>query len=149
MNTTSFNLLLADDDEDDCMFFNEALQELPVDVSLKTVNDGDQLMNLLKSMSTALPDILFLDLNMPRKTGYECLIEIKHNKKLQSIPVIIFSTSIDPKDVKQLYENGAHCYIRKPSEFCKLKRVINEALKIAPKNTLIKLPIEKFVIQVY
>ena len=86
---TSFNLLLADDDEDDRIFFNEALQELPIDTSLNTVNDGQQLMNLLTSISTTLPDIIFLDLNMPLKTGYECLKEIKLNEKLKCLPVII------------------------------------------------------------
>lgn len=143
-----FNLLLADDDEDDRLFFNEALQELPIDTLLKTVNDGHQLMDLLTSKSTTLPDILFLDLNMPLKSGYECLKEIKRDEKLKFLPVIIYSTSINPNDIKQLYEQNASCYVCKPAEYCKLKKVIHEALKFVVENDSSKPPIEKFVIKV-
>ena len=77
-----YNLLLADDDEDDCDFFKEALDELLLPTSLVTVNDGVQLMDFLsESGAENLPDILFLDLNMPRKNGLECLTEIKQLEK--------------------------------------------------------------------
>lgn len=88
-------MLLADDDEDDCLFFKDAIEELPVNASLQTVNDGEQLMRMLNTKSMSLPDILFLDLNMPRKTGYECLSEIKLSEKLKTLPVVIYSTSMD------------------------------------------------------
>ena len=64
MNTATHNLLLADDDADDCLFFREALEELPVSSSLKTVYDGEELMNWLSTCHNNLPDALFLDLNM-------------------------------------------------------------------------------------
>ena len=70
-------ILLADDDTDDCIFFKEALDELLLPTKLMTVHDGEQLMHLLANESTELPDVLFLDLNMPRKNGFECLEEIK------------------------------------------------------------------------
>ena len=148
MKTASFNLLLADDDADDCMFFEEALEELPVSSTLKTVNDGERLMELLTAKPEPFPDILFLDLNMPRKTGVECLTEIKRNEKLKSLPVIIYSTSLDPEIVNMLYEKGAHHYIRKPGEFTKLKKVILEALTITDHTNLPKPDIENFVIKV-
>src|SRR5436190_18711527 len=106
MNMNSISLLLADDDADDCMFFKEALEELPLNSSLKTVNDGEQLMQLLTAKPDALPDILFLDLNMPRKTGVECLSEIKRNEKLKALTVIIYSTSLNHDVVNLLYEKG-------------------------------------------
>ena len=70
MNNSTLNLLLADDDADDCMFFKEALEELPVAAKLITVNDGVQLMNHLINENSQLPDALYLDLNMPRKNGH-------------------------------------------------------------------------------
>lgn len=121
-------VLLADDDKDDCMFFKEALEELPITTHLTIVNDGEQLMKLLIKGTDHLPHVLFLDLNMPRKNGFECLTEIKLNKKLSQLFVIIFSTSSEQEIVNLLYEKGAQYYIRKPSEFTQIKRVIHQAL---------------------
>jgi len=105
MNKKQYNLLLADDDEDDCDFFKEALDELHLPTSLVTVNDGVQLMDFLSEKSVEnLPDILFLDLNMPRKNGLECLREIKQNEAYKNLPVIIFSTSLDRDIVDLVYE---------------------------------------------
>src|SRR5215207_11517242 len=120
-----YNLLLADDDEDDCDFFKEALDELLLPTSLVTVNDGVQLMDFLsESGAENLPDILFLDLNMPRKNGLECLTEIKQLEEYKNLPVIIFSTSLDRDIVDLVYGKGAVYYIQKPGEFSKLKKVI-------------------------
>jgi len=88
--TTPLNLLLADDDWDDCALFREALEELPIAAKLNIVHDGVQLMQLLHQNERILPDVLYLDLNMPRKNGFACLAEIKHNKRLSQLPVIIF-----------------------------------------------------------
>jgi len=147
MNTTSVNLLLADDDVDDCMFFKEALKELPIHSFLKTVSDGKQLMDMLTTNPDTLPDILFLDLNMPRKTGYECLSEIKLNNKLQRLPVIIYSTSLNQEVVNLLYEGGARHYIRKPGDFSKLKKVILEALTITSRDDPKNRSKENFIIE--
>ncbi len=148
MNEAPVNLLLADDDIDDCQFFKEALDELPVPSSLSTVNDGVQLMELLTAKQVMLPDLLFLDLNMPRKNGIDCLSEIKDNQKLRQLPVIIYSTSFDHEVVDMLYEKGAHHYIRKPGEFSNLKKVILKAITITSQNDRAKSAREDFVIQV-
>ncbi len=95
MNQSPLDLLLADDDKDDCNFFKEALEELPVIAKLTVVNDGVQLMQFLSAKEETLPDALFLDLNMPLKNGFDCLKEIKLNEKLKQLPVVIFSTSFD------------------------------------------------------
>ena len=147
MNKIPLNLLLADDDLDDCSFFKEALEDLPIDANLTTVNDGVQLINFLSAKSINLPDALFLDLNMPRKTGFECLSEIKLIDKLKNLPVIIFSTSLDIDVVNLLYEKGAHYYIRKPGEFDKLKKVIFEAVTLTSQNKLIQPARDKFILQ--
>ena len=146
MNKTPLNLWLADDDEDDCLFFKEALEELPGDSSLITVNNGEELMRALATRPS--PDVLFLDLNMPRKNGFECLCEIKRHENLRSLPVIIYSTSFDPEIVKLLYEKGAHHYIRKPGEFSALKKVLQEALSVTAVKNPVRPAKEKFVIQV-
>jgi CheY-like chemotaxis protein len=146
MNAIKLNLLLADDDEDDCAFFKEALDELLLSVSLVTVNDGVQLMDFLSNNPLkSLPDILFLDLNMPRKSGFECLSEIKRIDKLRHLSVIIFSTSLDINMVDLMYEKGATYYIQKPGEFSKLKKVIANALSISSENNF-KQPVRDYFI---
>lgn len=148
MNTYNYNLLLADDDEDDCDFFKEALDELVISTALVTVNDGEQLMNfLLKNSSDSLPDILFLDLNMPRKSGFECLNEIKRIEELKHLPVIIFSTSLNTDIVDLMYEKGAIHYIQKPGEFMQLKKVIENALNESTKNNFKQPQRDHFILQ--
>lgn len=147
MHTTALNLLLADDDMDDCFFFQEALEELIVSAKLTTVNDGVKLMQLLAAKETQLPDALFLDLNMPRKGGFECLSEIKIIDKLMNLPVIIYSTSLNMEVVELLYQKGAHYYIRKPGEFDKLKKVILEAITLISQSKLTQPARDKFILQ--
>ncbi len=146
MSTAPKYLLLADDDRDDIDFFTDALNELDESTILKTVTDGEQLMHFLTNETDVLPDILFLDLNMPRKNGYECLSEIKINDRLKSLPVIVFSTSFDHEMINKLYRNGALYYISKPNEFTKLKKVIREAISSASHITS-KRSLENFVLQ--
>lgn len=147
MNKQIYNLLLADDDEDDCTFFKEALDDLSVPVNLVTVNDGVELMNHLAVEVSDLPDLLFLDLNMPRKNGHECLAEIKKMDQLKNLPVIIFSTSLDTEIVNKMYEKGALYFIRKPGDFSKLKQVIGNALKVTAENNFKKPERENFILQ--
>ncbi len=129
MTTGKINILLADDDLDDCSFFEEAIKELEIDAGLQTVHNGVQLMVKLQSKEV-LPDILFLDLNMPRKNGFQCLEEIKRHSKLKSIPIIIISTSYDVEKANQLHKNEAHYYICKPINFSDLKIVIQHELNL-------------------
>lgn len=126
MNLKPLSILLADDDTDDCLFFKEAVEELVMDTQLITLDDGEQLMEHLNSKINELPDVLFLDLNMPRKNGFECLSEIKGNQRLKLLPVIIFSTSLEQEVVNQLYENGAQYFIRKPPDFSQFKKIIHQ-----------------------
>jgi CheY-like chemotaxis protein len=141
-----YNLLLADDDFDDCAFFKEALEDLQISATLLTINDGVELMNFLSAKSDNLPDALFLDLNMPRKSGLECLSEIKLMDMLKHLAVIIFSTSLNTEVVDLLYQKGAHYYVRKPGEYNKLKEVILEALTLISNNKLIQPTKDKFIL---
>jgi CheY-like chemotaxis protein len=130
MEEIKHRLLLADDDIDDCIFFRDALGELPLTSSLTTVNDGVELMRLLSGELIDFPDMLFLDLNMPRKTGYECLSEIKADDKLKHLPVIILSTSFEHDIANLLYKNGADFYLRKPGDFSILKQLIYKTINL-------------------
>ncbi len=147
MQADSLKILLADDDADDCLFFKDALDELPVTASLNTVKNGVELMSLLKSNSINLPHVLFLDLNMPRKTGFECLSEIKQNENLKQLLVIVYSTSSNPEVMDLLYHKGAHYYIRKPADFVNLKSVIHKALSLTVQTKLLPPSKENFLIQ--
>jgi CheY-like chemotaxis protein len=146
MNKTQFNLLLADNDLDDCTFFKEVLEELPFNTKLTTVNNGEQLMQLLTTQTEPLPHVLYMDYNMPRKNGYECLKEMKRDIKLKQVCVIILSTYIDNQIINQLYEDGAHYYIQKPAEFSNLKKVILKSLQLIASGNFKQPEKENFVI---
>lgn len=145
MKDQPVQILLADDDPDDRLFFKEAVEDLPLSVQLTIVEDGGQLMKLLNEKQDELPDILFLDLNMPRKNGRECLVEIKRSEKLKRLPVIIYTTSL-PKDVATLlYNEGAHYYIRKPIGFDNIRTAIHQGLIMIENNTA-RPSIEEFML---
>ena len=127
------NILLADDDTDDRYFFEKALKGLSMSTKLKTVPDGERLMDYLFKNSENLPDVLFLDNNMPRKNGSECLTEIKSNEKLKRIPVILCSTSLGDDFANTLYQNGAHYYLHK-CDFSELTQCIEKILNLLAEN---------------
>jgi CheY-like chemotaxis protein len=129
------NILLADDDIDDRFFFGEALKELPYDTTLKTAQDGEKLLTYLRDNTDDLPDVIFLDLNMPRKNGAECLLEIKLNEDLQHLPVIIYSTSLHDNIADLLYSNGAYYYILK-NDFPVLLKNLDYILGLIVDNKL-------------
>lgn len=136
MSLQELDILLADDDTDDCLFFKDALAGMPVFTRFTEVHNGEQLMQLLNNDKKALPHILFLDLNMPRKNGFECLAEIKQHKKLCNLPVVIFSTSYESDVVNRLYNNGAQYFIRKPSEFGQFRKIIFHVLSLVTQYLL-------------
>lgn len=130
MENGVINILLADDDEDDRLFFSEAFGEIKIKTKVKLVNDGMALMNYLNQKGIPLPHILFLDLNMPFKNGIECLKEIKRSENLKDIPVAIYSTSSSEEDIEETFVKGANIYIKKPSDFLTLKKILEEVITI-------------------
>ncbi len=131
MNNNKFiNILLADDDADDRMMFTDAFSELKMNNVVETVNDGLQLMEHLNKENAKLPDVLFLDLNMPRKNGMECLKEIRKSANLKELIVVIYSTSSSEKDIEDTFVKGANVYITKPASFDKLKEVLSRVVSI-------------------
>lgn len=122
-------IFLADDDEDDCLLFEDALREVSASTALRMANDGAELMTILDKLVPP-PDVIFLDLNMPKKNGFECLAEIRSSENLKDIPVVIFSTTGEEGAIDRLYEQGANYFIKKPGSFPKLKMAIQQILAI-------------------
>jgi CheY-like chemotaxis protein len=108
-------ILLAEDDSDDYIFLAEALNKISSSHELIRAANGIECLSLLKK-AVELPDLIFLDLNMPIKNGLECLCAIKDNEAFDDIPVIIYSTSHYIKDIDAAYKNDAHYYIVKPAD---------------------------------
>ncbi|MBC7868067.1 MAG: response regulator [Gloeobacteraceae cyanobacterium ES-bin-316] len=139
-------ILLADDDADDRELFEEVLKDINPTIKLQPVEDGMHLMKMLQDESEPLPDLVFLDLNMPGKNGKECLQEIKKDNRLKDLPVIIYSTSCQPKDITDTHGIGAHLYICKPSSFAELIAVVKKVLSLDFKQLKSMPPMEHFVI---
>jgi CheY-like chemotaxis protein len=130
MNHTPLHILLADDDPDDRLLFKEAIDELRVKTIVTTVNDGVQLMEFISKADSQLPNLVFLDLNMPRKGGIECLEEIRCNSSLKDLTIAIYSTSASEEDIEATFVKGANIYIKKPNDFIALKKVLSDVISI-------------------
>lgn len=130
MQNELIHVLLADDDEDDRLFFKDAFDEIKIKKVVNVVMDGIELMAYLEQPDIVLPHILFLDLNMPRKGGMECLKEIKANPRFSDIAIAIYSTSASEEDIEETFVKGANIYIKKPSDFEALKKVLLKVISI-------------------
>jgi CheY-like chemotaxis protein len=129
--TRSITILLADDDADDREMMREALEENRLANDLRTVEDGEELMDYLQRKgkytapeSSPRPGLILLDLNMPRKDGREALKEIKNDPSLRSIPVVVLTTSKAEEDVYRTYDLGVNSFITKPVTFESLVTIV-------------------------
>lgn len=112
----NFKIIIAEDDEDDQMLMQSAFEEINHGDFIEFVSDGVALLDKLNTDSQ-IPNLIMMDLNMPRKNGREILAELKQNERLKYIPVIILSTSQAPFDIKSSYDAGANAYLIKPSSY--------------------------------
>jgi CheY-like chemotaxis protein len=120
----SITILMADDDADDRLLTQEALAESYLLHDLRFVEDGEELMAYLRRQGNYVgpgkaprPELILLDLNMPRKDGREALAEIKTDPELRQIPIVIFTTSSGKEDIYHSYDLGASSFITKPASF--------------------------------
>ena len=118
-------VLLADDDSDDAEVFEEALLRSCPATVFNRFEDGKQLLQYLEANHTNLPDLIFLDLNMPEMNGWQCLAAMKTSSRLKSIPVIMYTTSSNPRDKEIAIDLNAHGLIVKPSNQKALERIIS------------------------
>lgn len=116
----NITILLAEDDEDDAMLFSDAISEMHLGIDLTILCNGEKLMEHLE-LNEFLPDIIFLDLNMPKKNGFDCLREIKNHSSWKNIRTIILSTTSNEAQIKDCYSLGADMFLTKPGSFDKLK----------------------------
>lgn len=120
-------ILLIDDDKDDCEIFLEILNEVAGAVELACLNDSaDVLANIVYNR----PDLIFMDLNMPKKSGIDCLKEVRTAGAEMNVPIVIISSSQNPKDIAQAYDQGATLYFVKPSRYGALRQGIEQILQM-------------------
>lgn len=135
-------LWLTDDDEDEHLLFRELIDEIDPAIEVDCCLNGLQLLFKLNH-SLLLPDVIFLDINMPFKSGHEILKEIKTDKRFSSIPVIIYSTSANTADIASAYHTGAKLYVRKAVD---LKEFKNRIQKVFGKiSEVMRIPFDEFV----
>ena len=123
------NLFLAEDDVEDIEFFTNIISDISPDIKISVANNGIQLMGFLEN-SKQLPDLIFLDLNMPLKNGIECLQEIKNTAIWKRIKTVILSTSCNPEQKKELYKLGADLCLQKPNSFSTFKDILFKCLQM-------------------
>ena len=137
-------ILIADDDTDDRLFIDKAFRQSGYTQSIQFVEDGEELMEYLlrygryNEQNAPWPDLLILDLNMPRKNGFQALSEIKDDPKLRRLPVVVMTTSAADEDVLKTYNLGVNSFVTKPFNFNRLVEMV-DALKTYWLDT-VKLP---------
>jgi response regulator RpfG family c-di-GMP phosphodiesterase len=127
--TSPIKIVYLNDDDDDHFIFSRVLGDIDASIQLVSLRESDKLMDYLLNNMDNLPDYIFLDLNMPKKDGKECLKEIKANSYLNRIPVIIYSTSYGEDILDELYQKGATYAIRKSSSCEQIKKMVRYVLE--------------------
>ncbi len=129
MNKKDLTILLVEDNEGDIVLTLEALKEANVSNTIHVVTDGEEALQYLQKQgrfnNAVTPDLIFLDINLPKIDGKEVLAEIKNDADLKVIPVVILTTSSSEKDILESYQHHANCYITKPVDFKNFTHVVN------------------------
>ena len=118
------HILYIDDDTDDTMFFEQLAGTLLPDAKISTMQTGQYLPTDLANGNTPMPDILFLDLNVPVKSGFDILEELRLNEKTAALPVVILTTSSHKGDIDRLYDMGAHAFLTKPNDLNRFREIL-------------------------
>jgi CheY-like chemotaxis protein len=130
LNADLISVLLVEDDPGDVMLIREAFADHKVGNVLSTVSDGVEAMRFVRGegeyASFERPDLVLLDLNLPRKSGAEVLAEIKGDPELSTIPVIVLTTSESEEDVLRSYKLHANAYVTKPVDFERFKEIVQQ-----------------------
>ncbi|WP_207494949.1 response regulator [Aridibaculum aurantiacum] len=116
------HILVAEDDEDDFLFFKDALVKT-TRATISNVRNGVQLLEYLDT--NPKPDLIFLDLNIPRKSGKQCLKTLWETHYIDSVPIVIYSTSRNEEDIEECYNFGARFYMIKPTSYGSLLNLLN------------------------
>jgi CheY-like chemotaxis protein len=122
------SVLIVDDDRDDVDLFREVVEEIDDTIECFSAVDGEQMLRILRNSKLPLPDMIFLDLNMPKISGKQCLVEIRKNKRWKDIPVFIYTTSKREEDKRETKKMGAFDFITKPSNYTDIYRILSQIL---------------------
>lgn len=141
--TKPTNVLIAEDDDDDFFIFSVAISETAFTVILRRAEDGELLMKLLQEQ---IPDILFLDMLMPCKDGKQCLLEIRSDRRYDTLPIIVYSALEDLETVEYCYRQGSNLFTIKPNSIEDLKEALQRILSIDWKKTMYFPPKSEFII---
>ncbi|HTM92339.1 MAG TPA: response regulator [Flavisolibacter sp.] len=142
-NNPTKDVLVAEDDLDDFYHFELAVKDVSVPVSLRHATDGDVLFKKLKE---AIPDLLFLDIEMPCKNGIACILEIRKDPTYNYMPVIMLTSHNHDKHIEQSYQNGANYYLLKPSTVKALRDKLEMIFSRQWKTELYFPPMNEFVL---
>ena len=135
---------MADDDEDDTFMFKEALIAISPNAVLTTCKNGKEIFNLLQN-TVILPDMIFLDINMPITNGKDCLRELRKNHLYDEVPIIMYSTSVSQQDIDETYQNRANLYVPKPASTNHLNKMFNNLVELYHSGKLGHIPKSKYV----
>jgi CheY-like chemotaxis protein len=122
------NVLLIDDDQDDVELFEEALQHVAPSVSFRCITDEKKELADFLMQSGAMPDLIFLDINLPSVNGWECLRRIRNEEPLCAVPVIMYTTTSQLSEKESAICSGAVGLITKPNDFRELERLLHSVL---------------------
>ncbi|WP_158977952.1 response regulator [Cellulophaga sp. L1A9] len=148
MTDTKLKIWLVDDDEDDRSFFIEGLESLKVNFELKEFTNGKEPICFFEANSSIIPDMIFLDLNMPVMNGIECLEYIRNHEPFKNVIIAMYSTSSSGQDIQCCYEKGANLYIIKPSRFQDLKKCMEKILSMNWPDFLCNFKKDNFLLKV-
>ena len=130
------NIFLVDDDEEDRELFSEALSHVDETIRLTEMSSCFKLMETLDNPEAPIPDVIFLDVEIPKLNGLECLKKLKASNRTHDLNIVVLSTFSHPQYIEEAYKNGASHYYVKPTRFTKLKEIISDALEGNWKNRL-------------
>jgi len=128
------NIYLAEDDSDDIKWFQDVMEEICSEGAVTVFYNGEELLERLKDTTIPLPDMILLDINMPVMNGFECLKNIRSGLNLKDVPVVILTTSSSRTTIEITYKLGANYFIKKPSNYIDLKKMLQSVLEIDWQN---------------
>lgn len=143
---TEKRIFLADDDEDDREFFEFACNEVDAEIQLRHFENGQLLIEHLEK-NIPYPDTVFLDINMPKMDGFQCLSTIRKSEKFKDLCVIMYSTSNNEADINKCYALGADGFVQKPYSFAELKTILEKVFVTNWKDPCSKLDEMSFVLK--
>jgi response regulator RpfG family c-di-GMP phosphodiesterase len=139
-------ILLVDDNLNEHVFFIHTLKQIEHDTKLQTINGSIDLLKYLGNKQNPIPDILFLDVNMPLKNGKECLRDLRADRRYDAMPIVTYSTSDAQRDIDDAYIMGANLYLRKPDEMSDLTNLLSIVIDMYHKGHLKNIDRDKFLL---